>query len=80
MELKWTETKRPLLAGTGEHCPRTGLWTASSGDCLFLGEGSLIPSVAGKPAIWQLYSVPALGPRRSLSSPEPLCGLAPRSA
>jgi hypothetical protein len=40
-------------ARTGWHCPTTGWWAAEELDqpC-FIGEGNLMPAVAGSPVTW----------------------------
>jgi hypothetical protein len=48
---------------TGEHCPDTGWWypapsevatvlTADTSGARFIGEGSVMPAVGGKPVLW----------------------------
>jgi hypothetical protein len=48
-----------LAVRTGEHCPETGWWDPvqpeKAGTALpprFVGQGSVMPAVAGAPAFW----------------------------
>jgi hypothetical protein len=49
--------------GTGEHCPDSGWWypvqpelakvpTADTSGARFIGEGSVMPAMGGKPVLW----------------------------
>ncbi|MHC6594016.1 hypothetical protein [Arthrobacter sp. C152] len=49
-------SSRPMLAGTGTHCPASGWWSPDgdprNGQQFF--EGSLMPTFKGKPVVWAL--------------------------
>lgn len=48
-----------LAVRTGEHCPETGWWhpmhsgkPEAAASSRFVGEGSVMPALAGAPAFW----------------------------